>query len=156
MCVCVRVRVCKQLPSDHRFDKQISSHQKSGGVSTSVRRWVAKATAYKFDTCTLIEVHSTMHLVDPIKVHISYTCVRVCVCVCVCMCVRVCACACVCVCVCKCVHVCVRVCVHVFVRVCVCVCVCVCACTFVCVCVCVRVCVCVHVIIIIIIIFQLG
>ena len=36
-----------------------------------------------------------MHLVDPIKVHVSYTCVRVvcaCVCVCVCACVRVCVC----------------------------------------------------------------
>ena len=72
-----------------------------------------KATAYKFDTCTLIGVHSTMHLVDPIRVHVSYTCTLckhakcVCVglgvymytvCVCVCMpgCVHV---HCVCVCV---------------------------------------------------------
>ena len=77
MCVCcVCVCFCKQLPSNQSFDKQISSHQKGGGVS----RWgecVGKATAYKFDTCTLIGVHSTMHLVDPIKVHVSYT--RVCV-----------------------------------------------------------------------------
>ena len=64
---------CKQLPSNQSFDKQISSHQKGGGVSRW-GEWVGKATAYKFDTCTLIGVHSTMHLVDPIKVHVSYTC----------------------------------------------------------------------------------
>ena len=40
--------------------------------------WKGNSTAYKFDTCTLIGVHSTMHLVDPIKVHVSYTCVCVC------------------------------------------------------------------------------
>ena len=79
VCVCV----CKQLPSNQSFDKQISSHQKGGGVS----KWgecVGKATAYKFDTCTLIGVHSTMHLVDPIEVYmyVSYTCVCLCVCVC--------------------------------------------------------------------------
>ena len=35
-------------------------------------------------------VHSIMHLVDPIKVHVSYMCVCVCgyVCVCVCKCVE--------------------------------------------------------------------
>ena len=101
MCVCI----CKQLPSNQSFDKQISSHQKGGGVSRW-GKWVGKATAYKFDTCTLIGVHSTMHLVDPIKVHVSYTCVCVCVCVCVCACLCVCM--------------------HVFVRVCVCACLCVC------------------------------
>ena len=74
--------VCKQLPSNQSYDKQISSHQKGGGVSRW-GEWVGKATAYKFDTCTLIGVHSTMHLVDPIKVHVSYTRVFVCVCVCV-------------------------------------------------------------------------
>ena len=73
VCVCVCVCVCKQLPSNQSFDKQISSHQKGGGVSRW-GEWVRKATAYKFDTCTLIGVHLTMHLVDPIKVHISYTC----------------------------------------------------------------------------------
>ena len=78
VCVCV----CKQLPSNQSFDKQISSHQKGGGVSRW-GEWIGKATAYKFDTCTLIGVHSTMHLVDPIKVHVTYTCVCVCVCVCV-------------------------------------------------------------------------
>ena len=89
--VCVRVCACKQLPSNQSFDKQISSHQKGGGVSRW-GEWVRKATAYKFDTCTLIGVHSTMHLVDPI--HVSYTCVCVCVCVCsVRACVRVCVCA---------------------------------------------------------------
>ena len=46
--------------------------------------WVGKATAYKFDTCTLIGFHSTMHLVDPIKVHVSHTCVCAHACVCVC------------------------------------------------------------------------
>ena len=81
MCVCVRMRTCKQLPSNQSFDKQISSHQKGGGVSRW-GEWVGKATAYKFDTCTLIGVHLTMHLVDPIKVHVSYTYVRVCVYVC--------------------------------------------------------------------------
>ena len=80
--VCVCVCVCKQLPSNHSFDKQISSHQKGGGVSRW-GEWVGKATAYKFDTCTLIGVHSTKHLVDPIKVHVSY--IRVCVCVCLCV-----------------------------------------------------------------------
>ena len=76
MCMCI----CKQLSSNQSFDKQISSHQKGGGVSRW-GEWVGKATAYKFDTCTLIGVHSTMHLVDPIKVHVSYTCLYMCVCV---------------------------------------------------------------------------
>ena len=44
-----------------------------GGVNGS-----EKATAYKFDTCTLIGVHSIMHLVDPIKVHVTYTCILLC------------------------------------------------------------------------------
>ena len=117
MCVCVCV--CKQLPSNQSFDKQISSHQKGGGVSRW-GEWVEKATAYKYDTCTLIGVHSTMHLVDPIKVHVSYTCA--CVHACVCVCVRACVHACVCVCVRACVHACVCV------RVCMCVCACACVC----------------------------
>ena len=83
-CVCVCVCVCKQLPGNQSFDKLISSHQNGGGVSRW-GNWVGKAIAYKFDTCTLIGVHSTMHLVDPIKVHVSYTCVCACVCVCVCV-----------------------------------------------------------------------
>ena len=58
-----------------KVDKQISSHLKGGGISRW-GEWVGKATAYKFDTCTLIGVHSTMHLVDPIKVHVSYTCMH--------------------------------------------------------------------------------
>ena len=66
------IYICKQLPSNQSFDKQISSHQKGGGVSRW-GEWVRKATAYKYDTCTLIGVHSTMYLVDPIKVHVSYT-----------------------------------------------------------------------------------
>ena len=82
MCVCVHVCVCvcvcKQLPSNQSFDKQIYSYQKGGGVSRW-GEWVRKATAYKFDACTLIGVHSTMYLVDPIKVHVSYTCVCMCV-----------------------------------------------------------------------------
>ena len=46
-----------------------------------------RGTAYNFDTCTLIGVHSTMHLLDPIKVHVAYMCMcGVCVCVCVCAC----------------------------------------------------------------------
>ena len=75
--VCVCTCACKQMPSNQSFDKQIFSHQKGGGAS----RWgecVGKATAYKFDTCTVIGVQSTMHLMDPIKVHVSYTCVSVC------------------------------------------------------------------------------
>ena len=50
-CVCVRacMHTCKQLPSNQSFDKQISSHQKGGGVSRW-GEWVVKATAYKFDT----------------------------------------------------------------------------------------------------------
>ena len=36
VCVCVCVCVCKQLPSNQSFDKQISSHQKGGGVSSGV------------------------------------------------------------------------------------------------------------------------
>ena len=85
-CVCayVYVRVCKY----QSFDKQTSSHHKGGGVSRW-GEWVGKATAHNFDTCTLIGVHSTMHLVDPIKVHVSYTCVCMCVCVCACVCVCV-------------------------------------------------------------------
>ena len=69
-CVCTCMCICKQLPSNQNFDKQISSHQKGGGVSRW-GEWVGKATAYKFDTCTLIGVHSTMHLVDLIKVYVS-------------------------------------------------------------------------------------
>ena len=88
-CVCTCACVCKQLPVNQSFDKLISSHQKGGGVSRW-DEWVGKATTYKFDTCTLIGVHSTMHLVDPIKVLVSYTCVYMCVCVCACVCVRVC------------------------------------------------------------------
>ena len=64
VCVCACVRACKQLPSNQSFDKQISSYQKGGGVS----RWgecVRKATAYKFDTCTLIGVHEMHGRVDP-------------------------------------------------------------------------------------------
>ena len=61
-------------------------------VSVGGAEWVGKATAYKFDTYPLIVVHSTMHFVDPINVHVS--CVCVCVCVCVRMRARVCACAC--------------------------------------------------------------
>ena len=57
---------CKQLPSNQSFDKQVSSCQKGGGVSRW-GEWIGKATAYKFVTCTLIGVHSTMLLVDPIK-----------------------------------------------------------------------------------------
>ena len=69
--------MCKELPGNQSFDKLISSHQKGGGVSRW-GEWVRKVTAYKtFDTCTLIGVHSTMHLVNPIKVHVSYTCVCV-------------------------------------------------------------------------------
>ena len=101
VCVCVCVCVCvfvKQLPSNQSFDKQISSHQKGGGVSRW-GEWVVKATAYKFDTCTLIGDHSTMHLVDPIKVHVSYqehinyVLLIIYMYVCVCVCVRVCVCA---------------------------------------------------------------
>ena len=33
-CVCVCVCVCKQLSSNQSFDRQISSHQKGGGIST--------------------------------------------------------------------------------------------------------------------------
>ena len=58
MCVCVCVptcacvHCCKQLPSNQSFDKQISSYQKGVGVSRW-GEWVGKATAYKFDTCTV-------------------------------------------------------------------------------------------------------
>ena len=84
MCVCVYF--CKQLPSNQSF--LISKYLAARRVVVSVggvNAWVRKATAYKFDTCTLIGVHSTMHLVDLIKVLVSYTCmcVRGCVCVCV-------------------------------------------------------------------------
>ena len=60
--------VSMQLPSNQSSDKQIFSHQKGGGVSRW-REWIGKATAYKFDTRTLIGVHSSMHLMDQIKVH---------------------------------------------------------------------------------------
>ena len=75
MRVRTHTHTCKQLPSNQSIDKRISSHPKGGGVSRW-GEWVRKATAYKFDTCTLIGVHSTMHLVDPIKVHVSYTCIH--------------------------------------------------------------------------------
>ena len=47
VCVCVCVCVWKQLPSNQSFDKQISSHQKGGGVSRW-GEWIRKATAYKW------------------------------------------------------------------------------------------------------------
>ena len=72
MQACIRVNlilsICKQLPRNQSFDKQVSSHQKGGGISRW-GEWVGKATSYKFVTCILIGVHSTMHLVDPIKVY---------------------------------------------------------------------------------------
>ena len=76
MRVCVFVSSC-QATKVLLINKRISSHPKGGGVSRW-GEWVRKATTYKFDTCTLIGVHSTMHLVDPIKVHVSYTCMCVC------------------------------------------------------------------------------
>ena len=48
-CVHVCVCICKQLPNNQNFEKQISSHQKGGGVN----RWgecIGKATTHKFDT----------------------------------------------------------------------------------------------------------
>ena len=83
MCMCVCV--CKQLPSNQSFDKQISSHQKGGGVSRW-GEWVRKATAYKFDTCTLIKVREMHGRVDPIKVYVYHICVCVCVNMHTCMC----------------------------------------------------------------------
>ena len=118
---------CKQLPSNQSFDKQVFSHQKCGGAS----RWgecVGKATAYKFDTCTLIWVHSTMHLVGPIKVHVSYTCVYVCTCLSVC--VHVCTHMGVFVCAYVCVSKYLCVCRHMYTRTLLCVCTAVCACMF--------------------------
>ena len=97
MCVraYARVCVCKQLSSNQSFDRQISSHQKGGGVSTW-GEWVGKATAYMCDKCILSGIHLNMHLVDPIEVHVSYTCVCVCVCMCkVCVYVHVYMCVCV-------------------------------------------------------------
>ena len=38
VCACACVCVCKQLPSNQSFDKQISSHQKGGGVSNGSGR----------------------------------------------------------------------------------------------------------------------
>ena len=64
VCVCVCVCTCKQLPSNQSFDKQISSHQKGVGISRW-GEWVRKATAYKFDTCTLIGVYEMHGRVDP-------------------------------------------------------------------------------------------
>ena len=32
VCVCVCVYVCKQLPGNQSFDRQISTHEKGGGV----------------------------------------------------------------------------------------------------------------------------
>ena len=68
VCVCRCIHVCEQLPSNQSFGKQISSHQKgSGGGVSRWGEWVGKATAYKFDTWTLIGVHLTMHLVDQLR-----------------------------------------------------------------------------------------
>ena len=84
VCVCASTCVCKQSPSNQSFDKQISSHQKGGGVSRW-GEWVGKATAYKFDTCVCVCVCK----------HV-YVCVCVCVCVCACVQAHVCMCVCVC------------------------------------------------------------
>ena len=99
VCVCVCVHclcACKQLSSNQSFDRQIYIHKKGGGISTW-GEWVGKVTAYKCDICTLTGVYLTMHLVDPIEVHVSYI-IRVCVCVCMCKCVYMCMRTCVCVC----------------------------------------------------------
>ena len=80
VCVC-ECMLCKQLPSNQSFDKQISSHQKGGGVSRW-GEWVGKATAYKFDT------HMYMHVVCVYAYSCVCVCVRVCtliLCVCVCV-----------------------------------------------------------------------
>ena len=62
-CVCVFVSSC---PTTKVLISKISGHQKGGGVSRW-REWIGKATAYKFVTRTLIGVHLTMHLMDPIN-----------------------------------------------------------------------------------------
>ena len=66
LCVCVFVSSCqatKVLISKYLATRRVV-------VSVGGGEWVGKATAYKFDTGTLIGVHSTMHLVDPMKVHV--------------------------------------------------------------------------------------
>ena len=56
--------ICTLLPSNQSFYKQITSHEKGGGVS-GVGQWWGKATEYKIGVTGLIGVHSNMHLVHP-------------------------------------------------------------------------------------------
>ena len=65
-CTCT----CKQLPS---INVLISKYLTTRRVVVSVGGVNGSERQLKFDTCTLIGVHSTIHLVDPIKVHINDT-----------------------------------------------------------------------------------
>ena len=70
MPVSVCVLFCKQLPSNQSFDKQISSHQKGGGVSRW-GEWVEKGNCLQAQNMHLIWGPLDHDLVDPIKVHIK-------------------------------------------------------------------------------------
>ena len=77
VCVCVRacacVCVCVFVSSCQATKVLISKYLATSGGVSRWDEWVRKATAYKFDTCTLIGVHEMHGRVDPIKVHVSYT-----------------------------------------------------------------------------------
>ena len=73
LCVCVCVGtcvhacmysmcVCKQLPGNQTFNRQISAYEKGGGVR-GVGQWIQSGNCLQYTT--LIGVHSTMHRVDP-------------------------------------------------------------------------------------------
>ena len=72
VCVCMHVRVlvcecmraCKQLPGNQSFDRQISAHEKGGGVRR-VGQWIQTGNCLQVCYMTLTGANSTMHLIDP-------------------------------------------------------------------------------------------
>ena len=59
--------VCVCLPGNQSFDRQISAYEKGGGVKR-VGQWIQTGSRLQVCYMTLIGVHLTMHLMDPINV----------------------------------------------------------------------------------------
>ena len=58
------MHTCNQLPSNQTFDRQIPAHEK-GGCVRRVGQWVWTGNCLQVCYMTIIEVHLTMHLVEP-------------------------------------------------------------------------------------------
>ena len=68
MCVCMCV--CKQLPGNQSFDRQVSANKKSCGVRR-VRQWIQTGNCLQVCYVTVIGVHE-MHI------RVQHVCVCVC------------------------------------------------------------------------------